>query len=60
MYNVKRPSVKEINRKLREAREAVSGDQIHLINYDSISCNALNLGYLIEDELKEILMELLL
>jgi hypothetical protein len=56
---MKRPSHKELSKKIREAKKAVSENRIILINQDVIACDALELGYLIEQELAGVLSGLL-
>ena len=42
--NIGRPSHKEINRKIKEAKEAVSGNRISILNPVSLAVDALELG----------------
>ena len=59
MIYMKRPSHKELYAKIRQAIQAVSEKKVTLLNSDVIASDALELGYLIGDELLEILSELL-
>jgi len=43
-----RPSHKEINRKIKQAKEAVSGGQFSVLNPVSVSADVLKLGFTIE------------
>jgi hypothetical protein len=54
-----RPSHKELFGKIKVAKKAVSEGRIKLINQESLSSDADELGYLLEDELQSILSELL-
>ena len=54
-----RPSHKELSRKIRAAKEAVSQGNISLINSAAIIADSLELGYCIESDLRDILLELL-
>jgi hypothetical protein len=56
---MKRPSHKELSSKIRQAIQAVSEGRVNLINPEVIASDALELGYLIGEELIEILNELL-
>lgn len=56
---MKRPSIKEINNKLRDSIKAVNGGRIKFVNINAIACDALDLGYSIDFDLKTILLELL-
>jgi len=56
---MKRPSHKELTKKIREAEKAVSEGRIIILNQEVIACDALELGYLIEQELAEVLFGLL-
>lgn len=53
-----RPSHKEIQGKLREARAAVRNENVFLIDQDVIAEDAIELGYDIQAELLDILSEL--
>jgi len=44
-----RPTPKELNNKLKEAKEAVAHHRIAIVNPVSFSADALDLGYLIAD-----------
>lgn len=56
---MKRPSHKELYKKILEARKAVANGLINLINQDAIVCDAMELGYLIEPDLIGVLTSLL-
>ncbi|MBW2038503.1 MAG: hypothetical protein JRI46_02750 [Deltaproteobacteria bacterium] len=55
---MKRPSHKELNNKIRQAREAVLEDRIGIVDPVSIAADALELGHLIED-IENVLYEVL-
>ena len=55
---MKRPSHKELTKKIREAKEAVSERRIEIVEPIAVTSDALELGYLIE-ELPNILSEVL-
>ena len=54
-----RPTHKELFNKLREAKKAVSNGDVLIINTDAVACDALELDYLIETELLDVLSHLL-
>ncbi len=54
-----RPSHKELFGKLRSARQAVSEEQVALLNQLSLAADAIELEYILELELKSVLSELL-
>ena len=56
---MQRPSHKELFKKIREARNAVEEGQVGILNPDVIACDALDLGYLIEEDLVSVLSGLL-
>jgi hypothetical protein len=56
---MKRPSDKEISKRIKEAREAAAEGRIALLNQEAIASDALELGYLAEEELESVLSELL-
>jgi hypothetical protein len=56
---MKRPSDKEVFKRIKEAREAVAEGRIAILNQGAIASDALELGYLIEEELESLLSELL-
>lgn len=53
-----RPSHKEINRKIKQAKEAVLENRVSFIDATSIASDALELGYMIS-EISDILVDLL-
>jgi len=53
-----RPSAKEINKKIREARAAIAEGRVAIFHQDVIAMDALELGYLIESELPDVLLQL--
>ncbi|MDY6987627.1 MAG: hypothetical protein SWQ30_06160 [Thermodesulfobacteriota bacterium] len=56
---MKRPSNKELSKKIREARDAAGKGQIAILNQVVISCDALELGSLVEEDLVSVLSGLL-
>lgn len=56
---MQRPSHKELFKKIREAREAVGDGRITILTQNVIACDALELGYLIEEDLVSVLSGLL-
>ena len=56
---MQRPSKKELFGKLRNAKAAVNQGNIFLIDQDVIAEDAIELGYDIGDELRQVLAELL-
>ena len=54
-----RPSEKEIFKRIREAKEALAKGRIAVLNPLAFASDALELGYLIEEELESLLAELL-
>ncbi len=53
-----RPSHKEINRKIKQAKEAVLENRVSFIDATSIASDTLELGYMIS-EISDILVDLL-
>ena len=56
---MKRPSHKEITKKLVQAKNAVEKNKILYINQSALISDALELGFLFKDDIKKILTELL-
>ena len=56
---MKRPSHKELYKKILKARKAVANGLINLVNQDAVVCDAIELGYLIESDLIGVLTSLL-
>ncbi|MBI5601878.1 MAG: hypothetical protein HY879_00835 [Deltaproteobacteria bacterium] len=56
---MKRPSDKEIIKRIKEAQEAVADGRIGILNQEATASDALELGYLVKEELKPVLSELL-
>ena len=56
---MKRPSNKEIINRIRESREVVAKGRIAILNQEAIASDALELGYLVTEELGSVLSELL-
>jgi hypothetical protein len=56
---MKRPSDKEIIKRIKEAREAVAEGRIGVLNQEATASDALELGYLVKEELESLLSELL-
>ncbi len=54
-----RPTHKELGNKLREAGKAISNGDVFIINMESVACDALELDYLIETDLCEVLSHLI-
>ena len=57
--NMDRPSDKELFDKLRQALIAAQNGQVFLLDQDTLAEDAIDLGYSIEEELSEVLIELL-
>jgi hypothetical protein len=55
---MKRPSYREIDRKLKAAKAAVKSGYVFLVKEDVITSDALELGFLAEEDLIGILSEL--
>ena len=45
----KRPSYKELNNKIKQAKDAALRNRISIVNPVSVAANALELGYLVKD-----------
>jgi hypothetical protein len=56
---MKRPTYKELDKKINDAKEAVSSGQVNVINPEAVASDALQLGFLLEDELDPVLLSLL-
>lgn len=54
-----RPTYKELTGKIRAARDAVERSAVFLLHQELLIADALDLGYLIEEELEEVLLSLL-
>lgn len=54
-----RPTTKELDNKIKEAKAAIRSQNILVVNQDAIAEDALELEYDIEEELFEVLEELL-
>jgi hypothetical protein len=54
-----RPSPKELEKKIREARRAVREGRVFILEQEAVAADAIELGYLIETELPEVLREIL-
>ena len=54
-----RPSHKELTRKIVVANECVTAGNILLINHEAIVCDALELGYSVSLDLKDILQDII-
>jgi len=54
-----RPSHKELFNKIREAVSAIADGRIAILNQAAVAADAIELGYVIDLELTEVLMELL-
>ena len=55
---MQRPSIKELNRKIKIGKDIVAQGNIFLINIDAIAADAVELGYQVSN-LKNILSKLL-
>ena len=55
---MKRPSHKELNNKIFQAKDAISKDLVSIIDPIVVAADAVTLGYLVED-INEVLSELL-
>ncbi len=58
MQGMKRPTHKELSKKLREAQSCAEEDRIMLMNPTSLAADALNMGYMM-DELSQVLHNVL-
>ena len=56
---MKRPSDKEIIKRIREAQEAVAKGRLAILNQEVMAADALELAYLVKGELESVLSELL-
>ncbi len=56
---MKRPTYKELDNKISDARMAVEKGDINLINPEAVASDAIQLGYLIETELADVLLSVL-
>jgi hypothetical protein len=56
---MQRPSTKELYKKLREAKAAVKKGMVLLLDQEVIACDAIELGYVVDDELMEVVSALL-
>jgi hypothetical protein len=56
---MKRPSEKEIDKRIREAKQALAEGRIALLNPQAIAADALELGYILGEELEALLSDLL-
>ncbi len=54
-----RPSHKELTRKISIANKCITDGNIYLINHESIVCDALDLGYIIDTDLSYILKDII-
>ena len=57
--SVKRPTYKELDNKISEAKAAVTRGDINLINPHAVASDAIQLGYLLDMELTEVLLSVL-
>ena len=53
---MKRPSDKEVFKRIKEAQEAVAEGRIAILNQGVIASDALELGYLVEEKLESLLL----
>ena len=56
---MKRPSRREIDRKITEAKKAVDKNDVLFVSPDSLAIDALELGYIVEEEIQEVLAVIL-
>lgn len=56
---MERPSIKEIYKKIADAKNAVGDGFVNLINPDAVAMDAIELGYLLDDDLHDVLISLL-
>jgi hypothetical protein len=56
---MERPTYKELDKKISDARTAVSNDAVSLINQEAVAADAIKLGYLLDEELKDVLLDVL-
>lgn len=56
---MRRPSYKELEKKIREARQAVREGRVFILEQEAVAADAIELGYLVETELLEVLREIL-
>jgi len=56
---MKRPTHKELSKRIKTAKKIVSEGHVRVLNRDAMIADALELGYLFEDEFSEILSDLL-
>ncbi len=54
-----RPTYKELDNKLNEARSAVEKGLVNLVNPEAVASDAIQLGYLLESELVDVLLAVL-
>lgn len=56
---MKRPTYKELDKKINDAKNAVESGELNVINPEAVASDALQLGFLIDDELDTVIMSLL-
>ena len=56
---MKRPSHKEITKKISQAKEALKKHKLYFINQSSLASDALELGFLFDTEINDVLTNLL-
>jgi hypothetical protein len=56
---VNRPTYKELDSKINEAKNAVTKGAVNLINPEAVASDAIQLGYLLETELPDVLLSVL-
>jgi len=56
---MRRPSYKELEKKIREARRAVREGRVFILEQEAVAADAIDLGYLVETELIEVLRGIL-
>ncbi|MBU1169167.1 MAG: hypothetical protein KKD44_06335 [Proteobacteria bacterium] len=56
---MKRPSYKELDKKINESKQAVTLGQVSVINPEAMASDAIQLGFLLEHEINDVLLSLL-
>ena len=54
-----RPTYKELDNKINEAKTAVSQGAVSVINPEAVASDAMELGYLLSDDLTDVLLSVL-
>lgn len=56
---MKRPTYKELDKKINEAKQAVTSGQVAVINPEAVASDAIQLGFLLDEELEAVLLSIL-